>query len=242
MRRKMARLTVQTLGGICATAPAGAEIVFPTRKAAALLAYLAVESNRPHVREELVALLWPETEAARGRANLRQTLTRLRRALPEAAGSALKTRKESLAVATEALVCDWDDFQAALDEGDPRGLERAAALYRGPFLAGLVVEAEPFAGWLEDRRRLAEEQVQEALRRLLDHYVAAGRIDLAVASALRLLDFDPLQEAVHRTLMELYASCSRTSWGSIPMRKPRHFTRDFWPVSRTRALPTSPPP
>ena len=79
----MSVLRLQTLGDLSAVTSAGDEIAFPTRKAAALLAYLVVEGGRRHSREDLTSLLWPEADENRGRANLRQTLARLRRALPE---------------------------------------------------------------------------------------------------------------------------------------------------------------
>lgn len=200
----MSGLKVQTLGDLSAVTSAGDEIAFPTRKAAALLAYLAVESGRRHSREHLVALLWPEADEGHGRANLRQTLARLRRALPEPVSAALETKGQSLAFAGGVLDCDWTRFQQVLELGEPAALAEAAMLYRGPFLAGLAVESEAFLAWADTCRRHAEEQVQEALRRLLGHYVTAGKIDLAVGCALRLLAFDPLQEPVHRTLMGLY--------------------------------------
>jgi DNA-binding SARP family transcriptional activator/cytochrome c-type biogenesis protein CcmH/NrfG len=202
--KSMPSLKLTTLGGLSAETSAGEQIVFPTRKAAALLAYLAVEGDRRHSREELVALLWPEADETHGRANLRQTLARLRRALPGAVSGSLETGGQSLAFADGVLDCDLTRFGAALAQGEPATLEEAAALYYGPFLAGLSVGSVAFSDWADEHRRRAEEQIQEALRRLLDHYVTAGRIELAVASAQRLLAFDPLQEAVQRSLIGLY--------------------------------------
>src|SRR5215469_4797927 len=63
----------------------GGERAFATRKALALLAYLAVEPGR-HSREKLTALFWPETDPERGRAALRYTLATLRGALAESPG------------------------------------------------------------------------------------------------------------------------------------------------------------
>src|SRR5262249_31639716 len=46
-----------------------------------LLAYLAIESDRPHEREHLAALIWPDDPLDQALTNLRQTLHRLRQAL-----------------------------------------------------------------------------------------------------------------------------------------------------------------
>ena len=54
---------------------------FPTQKTGASLAYLACHRSRPHLREELIEVLWPEISPQDGRNNLRQTLFRLRRQL-----------------------------------------------------------------------------------------------------------------------------------------------------------------
>lgn len=52
---------------------AGTDVVFPTRKAVALLSYLVVEGGA-HSREELTTLLWPRSRPEQGRAALRYTL------------------------------------------------------------------------------------------------------------------------------------------------------------------------
>jgi hypothetical protein len=56
---------------------AGADLT-PTlsRKVKALLAYLAVEAERPHPRASLAGLLWPERPETVARQNLRQSLLR----------------------------------------------------------------------------------------------------------------------------------------------------------------------
>ena len=47
----------------------------------ALLAYLAVEGDRPHRRDKVGALLWPDAEESRMRQNLRRALYNLRQTL-----------------------------------------------------------------------------------------------------------------------------------------------------------------
>src|SRR5690242_6822403 len=54
---------------------------FHTDKVRALLAYLATESDRPHARASLAALLWPEQADGAALRNLSQTLVRLRQVL-----------------------------------------------------------------------------------------------------------------------------------------------------------------
>ena len=56
-----------------------APVTVDTRKAIALLAYLAV-SGRSQTREALAALLWPDYDDQHARAALRRTLSALRTA------------------------------------------------------------------------------------------------------------------------------------------------------------------
>jgi len=53
---------------------------FETEKVRALLAYLAVEADRPHRREFLAEMLWPGRPEGAARANLSHALGSLRRA------------------------------------------------------------------------------------------------------------------------------------------------------------------
>ena len=69
------RLNGQPLGGIS----------YATMRA--LLAYLAVERERDHPRDELAAMLWPENDAATARGNLRRTLADLRRVIEQPMGA-----------------------------------------------------------------------------------------------------------------------------------------------------------
>ena len=54
---------------------------FPTQKSAALLAYLAYHLERPHPREKLIDLLWPDVELDSGRNSFNVALSSLRQRL-----------------------------------------------------------------------------------------------------------------------------------------------------------------
>ena len=56
-------------------------VAFESDKARALLAYLAVEANRPHRREALAGLLWSDTPQRMARTSLRGALANLRQLL-----------------------------------------------------------------------------------------------------------------------------------------------------------------
>ncbi len=79
----MARLALFLLGRFDATLDSQTVTAFKTDKVRALLAYLAVENDRAHRRDALATLLWPDGSDEAARANLRQSLCRLRDALRE---------------------------------------------------------------------------------------------------------------------------------------------------------------
>src|SRR6266704_1048751 len=84
----------------------GTPVNTDTRKAVALMAYLAI-TRQPHSRDTLAALLWPEYDQPHARATLRRTLSALHKTL---AGSWLHIERE--AISLEQLEHFWLDVDA----------------------------------------------------------------------------------------------------------------------------------
>jgi len=80
-------IALKLLGGFEVAVGAGAPARIPTRKAQALLAYLAMTAGRPVARDAIAALLWSGAAESAARNNLRQTLFVLRKSLGPAAAS-----------------------------------------------------------------------------------------------------------------------------------------------------------
>src|SRR5687767_8747693 len=80
----MARLAIALLGGFDVALDQRPVAGWETSRARALLAYLAVERHRPHRREVLAGLLWPEAPEVAARTYLRQALANVRLALRDA--------------------------------------------------------------------------------------------------------------------------------------------------------------
>src|SRR5438105_242789 len=76
-----------------------------TRKAVALLAYLAL-ARRPVSRDEICALLWPDAEHGRARAALRRTLSSLSAAL---GGRGLVVEADTLRLDAAIVRTDVDE-------------------------------------------------------------------------------------------------------------------------------------
>jgi DNA-binding SARP family transcriptional activator len=77
----MTRLSITTLGTLQASLDDMPLREFESDKARALLVYLAVEASRPHRREALAGLLWPDISETAARANLRRVLSNVRQVI-----------------------------------------------------------------------------------------------------------------------------------------------------------------
>src|SRR5712691_31893 len=95
-------------------------LTFSTRKALALLIYLAVESGT-HPRKTLSEAFWPELDAEHGRAALRATLLELRKLLERSHGPG---ERAHLLVERDTLGFDQDSSLAL----DLRLVEAASKL------------------------------------------------------------------------------------------------------------------
>ena len=82
----MSRLTLSVLGTFQASLDGKPLTGFASNKVRALLAYLAVEAERPLSREALSTLLWPDWPQQKALYYLRNTLSDLRRILGRSPG------------------------------------------------------------------------------------------------------------------------------------------------------------
>ena len=96
----------------------GDPIEISRRKAVALIAYLAV-TGESHSRDTLAALLWPEYDQTRARADLRRTLSVLNKTLGE--GWIEIEREEVGLKKSEDLWLDVDGFHKHLSKCKTHG-------------------------------------------------------------------------------------------------------------------------
>ncbi|MGI9336284.1 MAG: tetratricopeptide repeat protein [Gammaproteobacteria bacterium] len=197
-------LKISLFGGFEAQTDASTEPALPTRKSRALLAYLAVISGRTCSREKLADLLWGSFGTARARVSLRQTLARLRRSTAYLPQPCIVAVGDTVRLDTTHVEVDVAEFERSCTNGAPGDLAQAATLYRGDLLEGFNVDESAFEDWLTSERARLRQRAAVAMTTLLDHYVASGQFEQGIAVAMRLLAMDPLQEHVHRTLMQLH--------------------------------------
>lgn len=202
----MAELDLRLLGRFQARCSSGRPVELTTRKARALLAYLALHAGQAQSREKLIALLWSDRAEKQGRDSLRQALTALRRGLGAEGVALLTVDGDAIAVEPAAVDVDASRFERLLAGGTPEQLERAVELYRGDLLDGVGVRDPAFEDWMYAERARLQGRAVEALTKLLAHQAESAAAERAVATAARLLQLDPLQEVAHRALMRLHAA------------------------------------
>src|SRR5512143_829783 len=111
----MAHLILGVLGSLQVTLTDGSTAKFPSDKTCALLVYLAVEADRPHRRDALVGLLWPDEPEQSARHNLRQALFSLRQTIrdPTAQPPYFHITRDEIQLNTASdLVLDLASFDA----------------------------------------------------------------------------------------------------------------------------------
>src|SRR5579884_133428 len=211
----MSRLALFLLG------PPGVErdgvlVEVDTRKAIALLAYLAI-TRQQQSRDTLATLLWPEYDQPHARATLRRTLSALNKAL---AGNWLEIGRETVSLKQNSdFWLDVEHFLHLLAQCQTHGhssseicsaclqpLTEAVALYRDDFLVGFSLRDSPnFDSWQFYQADSLRRDLANALERLVQCYSSQSDYEPAISYARRWLALDRLHEPAHRELMRLYA-------------------------------------
>jgi DNA-binding SARP family transcriptional activator len=180
-----------------------------------LAGFLFTFPDRPHRRERLIDLFWPELDAERGRRAMNSAVWRLRKLLASAPeyeeGHSLRTvgpetileRTPWLDVDTWALLeaaqTTLRDPQVHLGPSEIREILAVLYRYEGPFLNG------EDADWiLEERERLHSLFVQLAI--IIVRYLGLRALyHDAILLARHALRFDPYREELVRHLLTLLA-------------------------------------
>lgn len=205
----MAALEISILGPLRVSAGAPIQNKFESNKVRALFAYLVVEMDRPHSRQTLAELLWPESAAGSGLANLRYALADLRKVIGDDAAYPpyLVISRDSIQFNPSCEIeLDVLQFTELLQARDIELLKQGIALYQGDFLAGFPsIESDPFEEWLLLKREQLRRLAIEALSLLTDHHEQRYEYQQALPFARRQVELEPWLEEAHRQLMRLLA-------------------------------------
>jgi predicted ATPase/DNA-binding SARP family transcriptional activator/class 3 adenylate cyclase len=245
----------------------GVLITVDTRKAIALLAYVAI-TGEIHRRDALVNLLWPEYDQTRGRAALRRTLSALKKGV---GGDWLDVDRETVGLNPGADIwLDVAQFRAHLAECPTHGhpasevcsacltpLTDAVELYRGDLLSGFTLkDSFNFDDWQFFQADALRRELADALERLVQCHSGRGEFEFAIGYARQWLALDRLDEAAHRALMRLYTwsgqrsaalrqyqECVRILGGALGVspQEPTTALHDAIQEGRAPVPPVSPP-
>ncbi|PYE54404.1 ATP-binding protein [Deinococcus yavapaiensis] len=184
---------VRLLGVPHLDSDAGATLVLE-RKAAALLAYLALEG--PTRRAQLTELLWPDTREAAARNNLVHLLRKLR----SATSAELVEGAEVLTLAEDAST-DVKRVWQAFEEGRYEDVLASD----GELLQGSSYDdCLELHDWIALQQERLRERRLTAWRDRSDRAERDGRFDEALRHASALLDLDVLSEDAWRRVMRLH--------------------------------------
>jgi TolB-like protein/DNA-binding SARP family transcriptional activator/Tfp pilus assembly protein PilF len=173
------------------------------RRRLALLALLASAQGRGRGvgREKLLAYLWPEAEAERGRHLLSDSVYRINQAI---GADAVIATGDELRIDGDILTSDVAEFEQAVTAGDR---ERAVALYPGPLLDGVfLADCAEFERWLDGERARLGRAYAAALDGLAQAAEARGATEEAIAWWQRLAAHDPFSSRVVLRLMQALAA------------------------------------
>ena len=180
-----------------------------TNRLQSLIAFLILHSDMPQPRERLAFMLWPASSESQARANLRQLLHHLKRALP-AECNFLVTDHFAIQWRQDAdCAVDTLEFQAAISEAESARIEKdrereiqsltaAAQLYEDDLLPSI------YDDWVTPLREDYRRSISKVLHRLATLCDEQKEYPAAIAWADRLVAMDSLCEAHHQLLIRLH--------------------------------------
>lgn len=216
-------------------------------KARELFFYLLAQP--PASKAQIGLALWPEASPAQLRNEFHRTLYHLRRAIGQPDGVQFNQATYQMNPAV-SLWCDVHEFERQLAAVRPLrraggvaptgreqvivALEKAASLWRGDFLADVVL-----GDWAITRGEALRQEYLSALLTLGQLYLAAAGYDQAITVFRRALALDNFLELAHRELMRCYGRLGERSQAMRHYQTLRQLLQDelgITPSPETRLL------
>jgi DNA-binding SARP family transcriptional activator len=202
-------LEISTLGGLTIRLNRERVTGLASRKAEALLVYLAV-TRQSQPREFLADLLWDEVTQARAMGNLRVVLSSLRKNLEPF----VNIRRDRVGIQTQAEIqVDVAELMAdfSLHQTDTEfdQLKTAVGLYQGDFLLGFRLRrAVRFENWVIQEQEHCRTTFDKINQRLLDQLIANQAWHDAITwgeNWIARSQHEHTPESAYRAIMSAYA-------------------------------------
>lgn len=210
-RQRHAMLEIRTLGGLSIVLDGVPLAGLASRKATALLLYLAF-TRGPHSREVLAEFLWEEQSQEQALGNLRVALASVKAQLSPYLDITRQTLAWNLNSPTYFDAVELGRVAGAariareqgrlLPDDERLNLDTVLAGYRGEFLHGFYLkDSVAFEEWASLERERLRRLAAETLCSLADDAMEQGEYRVAARRAGQLLSIDPTKEECHRKAM-----------------------------------------
>lgn len=186
-----------------------------TRRARDIFCYIATSKHRRVDKEVLIDAFWADEDLAAIEKNFHPTISHIRKAL-----NSNQSFKQNFIVFRDgayqlnpelSYAIDTEEFETAVAEAEKakrekvpqafrENLEKAHALYRGEFMAGI------YEDWADERRSYFAEQHARVLIALAKLAFTEKSWSAALKYAGEILKTDPYREDAHRLIMKTYAA------------------------------------
>jgi two-component SAPR family response regulator len=204
-------------------------------KARSLFQYLLANRGRLVHRDRLYEVLWPEAPWSPGSSSLKVAVHGLRQIVAgvgcdDCPPVEIVRIDCGYRLRADGLWADFEQFERAFAAGRQAevagarsealaGYQRAADAYRGDFLVGET------ADWVVEQREWLRAKALRAMNALLEEAQRAGDTADVIHWCQLMLQLDPYQEAIYRTLMLMHGRLGHLgqvrSWHEMCVRRLR---------------------
>ncbi|MBV9562112.1 MAG: trifolitoxin synthesis, TfuA [Bradyrhizobium sp.] len=181
----------------------GRPIELRTRKAAAVLGYLALSESKQESRERLVGLFWSRSDEEKARASLRQVVRELRSVLEKAGFTGFSAGRLSIGIDMQQVSADVESILQLAESRRVHPLLLNVLRLDERLLEGMDDLDPSFRVWVLAKRQT----VHERLMRSLDAGFVAANVapDTKKKIAAAIVNLDPTHELACCHLMQAHA-------------------------------------
>ncbi len=207
--RTAAHLAVAVVDGLALSTERGDPVMLRSRKAQALIGYLALAGRRQESQDRVAALIWPDRPLAEARKALAGCAALVDRATAPGNAACVVRRGGMIGLDPTRTDVDLSLVLDNLDKGKIDSLLLDRADWPRAILRGLETASPLFAAWLEVARHSQRSKVSAALEQMLDRFAPAEPVVRQAASALLLLE--PSHEGAAQALIRHHMALGNVS-------------------------------
>ena len=196
------RLSISLVGRLALRLD-GRPLELRTRKAAAVLGYLALTEAKQESRERLVGLLWSRSDEEKARASLRQVVRELRQILEEAGFSGFNAGRLTVGFDRGQVDVDIESILQQAENARIHPLLLDTPHLDDALLEGLDDLDPSFRVWILAKRQTIHDRLMRSLEAGLTAADAAGQPGKRLATAI--VQLDPTHEQACCCLMKAHA-------------------------------------